>query len=355
MHLIDVRASDRRVAELRAPDFAALTPRAISEQTDERARATAWTIAVHDEITRLLTALDHGGRFAEELWTREGGGGGVSRLLTDGTTFEKAGANRSAVFGPLPNEVRRALGGRAAAADVGPLDFFATGVSVVVHPRSPLVPTVHLNVRYFELTDASGARVDAWFGGGTDLTPTHPQPEDARHFHRALAAAVAPFGPAVYARGKAWCDEYFSNAHRGGERRGVGGIFYDHVRPGEGVAEQLNAAALHGLSAAVGTVLTAGYAPIVDRHRDEPYGEAERALQLERRARYAEFNLLHDRGTLFGLRTHARIDSVLMSLPPMAAWASSGAHAPGSTGARLTQMLAVRDWLAAGAGDEVLA
>ncbi len=323
-------------------------------ELDDRARAGAWTVAVHDELTRLLTRLDRGGHFAEERWERAGGGGGASRLLTEGETFEKAGANRSTVFGALPDEVRHALGGRAASG-VGPLDFFATGVSVVVHPRSPMVPTVHLNVRYFELSDAAGRRVDAWFGGGTDLTPTYPRPEDARHFHAALAAACAPFGPAVYGSGKPCCDEYFANAHRGGERRGVGGIFYDHVRPGEGLAEHLGAAALHGLSSAVGTVLGAAYAPIVERRRDDPYGDAERALQLERRARYAEFNLLHDRGTLFGLRTHARVDSVLMSLPPMAAWGAAGVHAPGSAGARLTAMLEPRDWLAPGAGDEVVA
>ncbi|GJG86892.1 oxygen-dependent coproporphyrinogen-III oxidase [Gemmatimonadetes bacterium T265] len=352
MHLtatIPTPASARRAPYTRPPADAA----------DDRARAGAWTVAVHDEITRLLTELDRGGRFAEERWERAGGGGGVSRLLADGATFEKAGVNRSTVFGALPDEVRRMLvstsaGGRASAGGAGPLDFFATGVSVVVHPRSPMVPTVHLNVRYFELADAAGERVDAWFGGGTDLTPTYPRPADARHFHAALAAACAPFGPAVYARGKACCDDYFANAHRGGERRGVGGIFYDHVRPGEGVAEHLNTAALHGLSAAVGTVLAAAYAPVVERRRDEPYGDAERALQLERRGRYAEFNLLHDRGTLFGLRTHARVDSVLMSLPPMAAWGASGAHAPGSAGARLAAMLAPRDWLAAGAGDDVL-
>lgn len=345
---------DARDVHARDPRGAIYGPR--PAEADGRVRAGAWTAAVHDEITRLLTALDGGGRFAEEAWARAGGGGGVSRLLTEGETFEKAGVNRSTVHGVLPDDVRRALGGRAAGeGGAGPLDFFATGVSVVVHPRSPMVPTVHLNVRYFELTDAGGGRVDAWFGGGTDLTPTHPRPEDARHFHRALAAACAPFGGCVYARAKAWCDDYFVNAHRGGERRGVGGIFYDHVRPGEGVAEQLNAAALHGLSAAVGTVLGAAYAPIVERRRAEPYGDAERALQLERRGRYAEFNLLHDRGTLFGLRTHARVDSVLMSLPPAAAWTSGGPHAPGSAGARLAAMLAPRDWLAPGAGDEVLA
>lgn len=339
---------------LGAPDRTPHAEPADGRPAPGRARAGAWTVAVHDEITRLLTALDGGGRFAEEAWAREGGGGGVSRLLTEGRTFEKAGVNRSTVFGVLPDEVRRALGGRLDAAGAGPVDFFATGVSVVAHPRSPMVPTVHLNVRYFELTGPGSARVDAWFGGGTDLTPTYPRPEDARHFHGALAAACAPFGPEVYPRAKCWCDDYFVNAHRGGERRGAGGIFYDHVRPGEGVAERLDGAALHGLSAAVGTVLGAAYAPVVERRAGEPYGEAERALQLERRGRYAEFNLLHDRGTLFGLRTHARVDSVLMSLPPAAAWGPPAAHPPGSAGARLARMLAPRDWLAPGAGDEVL-
>lgn len=325
---------------------------------DDRARATAWTEQVHDAITALLTRLDEGGTFAEDAWERPGGGGGVSRTLAEGVTFEKAGCNRSTVHGTLPGAVRQRLGGRLpdGADPDAPVAFFATGVSVVVHPRSPMVPTVHLNVRFFELADSDGRVWDRWFGGGTDLTPTYPYADDARHFHRALAAACAPFDAGLYARGKAWCDDYFVNTHRAapsvgvgavaGERRGVGGVFYDHVRPGEGAAAELSAGALHAFAVALGTVLGDAYAPVVRRRRHERYGAAERALQCERRGRYAEFNLLHDRGTLFGLQTGARVDSVLMSLPPAAAWPAPGPHAPGSIGDRLAQLLVPRDWLA---------
>ncbi len=346
----------------RTPSRAPAAPRRYAPPAapeDARARAAAWTAAVHEEITRLLAALDGGGAFAEEAWARDGGGGGVSRLMTEGRTFEKAGVNRSTVHGTLPAAARRRLGGRAGGDADAPVDFFATGVSVVVHPRSPMVPTVHLNVRYFELSDAAGV-VDRWFGGGTDLTPTYPHADDARHFHRALARACAPFGGAVYAGAKAWCDDYFVNAHRAGgdghgERRGVGGLFYDHVRPDEGLAAGLDAPALHALSVAVGTVLADAYAPVVERRRREGYGPAERALQLARRGRYAEFNLLHDRGTLFGLQTGARVDRVLLPLPPLAAWGAPAEPARDPLAARLRAMLVPRDWLADAPGDEVAA
>jgi coproporphyrinogen III oxidase len=333
-------------------------PYARPPASDDRARAAAWTADVHASITELLTTLDEGGAFAEDAWERPGGGGGVSRTLSEGVTFEKAGANRSTVHGVLPGAVRQRLGGRLpeGADPEAPVAFFATGVSVVVHPRNPMVPTVHLNVRYFELADADGRVWDRWFGGGTDLTPTYPYPDDARHFHRALASACAPFGAELYALGKGWCDDYFVNTHRAapspgvgvarGERRGIGGVFYDHVRPGEGAAAGLDGAGLHAFSRALGTVLGAAYGPVVRRRRHERYAADERALQCERRGRYAEFNLLHDRGTLFGLQTGARVDSVLMSLPPAAAWPAPGPHAPGSIGDRLAEMLVPRDWLA---------
>lgn len=332
---------------------------------DDRTQAAAWTVAVHDRITALLTALDGGGEFSEDAWARPGGGGGVSRTLSEGATFEKAGVNRSTVHGTLPGSVRQRLGGRLpAGADAeAPVQFFATGVSVVVHPWSPMVPTTHLNVRYFELADEAGAVWDRWFGGGTDLTPTYPCAADARHFHQALARACRPFGAGLYAAGKAWCDDYFVNTHRAGaglgagtvagERRGAGGVFYDHVRPGEGLAAGLDAAGLHAFAVALGTVLDDAYAPVVERRRHARHGAEARALQCERRGRYAEFNLLHDRGTLFGLQTGARVDSVLMSLPPAAAWPAPGPHAPGSIGARLAEMLVPRDWLADGAGDDI--
>ena len=312
----------------------------------DRARAAAWTVAVHEDITALLTALDGGGSFAEERWSREGGGGGVSRLMIEGATFEKAGVNRSAVHGVLPVEAQLRLEVRPA--DAGPVHFFASGVSVVVHPRSPRIPTVHLNVRFFELTDADGRPLDRWFGGGSDLTPMYPEPADAAGYHRALACVCDGFRTGLHARFKTWCDDYFVNRHRTQERRGVGGIFYDHLRPGEG-GDGMDAATLHAFSVAVGRSLRTAYAPIVARRRHEPWSAEERTLQLERRGRYVEFNLLHDRGTLFGLQTSARVDSVLMSLPPHASWPAPGAPAPGSLGARLCAMLVPRDWLAADA------
>jgi coproporphyrinogen III oxidase len=296
---------------------------------------------LHDETTAFFTRLDRGGRFREDRWDRPGGGGGVARVLADGTTFEKAGINRSAVSGVLPPGAAQRLGARGAVADE--THFYATGVSLVVHPRSPMVPTVHLNVRYFDLADADGRMVDAWFGGGTDLTPTYPFPEDAAHFHRALKAVCDRHHPTFYPRFKAWCDHYFVNTHRGDERRGVGGIFFDNLRDGEG---GLDAERLLAFVMDVGGALPAAYEPIVERRRDLPYGERERRFQLARRGRYVEFNLVHDRGTVFGLQTNARIESVLMSLPPLAAWEYAPEYAPSSFEAELMAMLEPRDWAA---------
>jgi coproporphyrinogen III oxidase len=308
-----------------------------------RGRATVWIEALHDELTALFTTLDAGGTFVEDRWTRDGGGGGVTRVLTDGATFERGGINRSVVGGALPPDAARRLGGR------GPVDgdcaFFATGVSLVVHPRSPMVPTLHLNVRYFEVTDADGTPLDRWFGGGTDLTPFYPHEEDVRHFHRALRAACDGHHASLYPRFKPWCDRYFTNVHRGGEARGVGGIFFDHLRPGadESLLDH------DGLFAFAGTVARSPattYAPIVDRRRGEAYGDRERRFQLERRGRYVEFNLVHDRGTSFGLQTNGRAESILMSLPPLAAWRYDARYEPGTFEAALEAMLAPREWAA---------
>jgi len=303
-----------------------------------REEVTARIERLHDEATELFTGLERGGSFAEERWERNGGGGGVSRLLTEGVTFEKAGINRSTVSGTLQPQVAQRIGARAAADEV---TFFATGLSLVVHPRSPMVPTVHLNVRYFEIATAAGEIRDAWFGGGTDLTPTYPYPEDASHFHRALKQACDRHHPSFYARFKTWCDHYFVNTHRSDERRGVGGIFFDNLRDGEA---GLCLDRLLSFVADIGGVLPAAYAPIVERRRDEKYGERERRFQLARRGRYVEFNLVHDRGTLFGLQTGARIDSVLMSLPPLAAWEGTAAYPAESFEARLLAMLEPREW-----------
>ena len=282
-------------------------------RTTMRQQAADWATSVHDAVTAFFAVADEGGVFVEEVWQRPGGGGGVSRRMEEGNTFERAGVNRSAVEGPLDRElaVRLALPPEAAEG----CSFFGTGVSVVVHPRSPRIPTVHLNVRYFELVNPAGEVMDAWFGGGTDLTPTYPTPDDARHFHRVLADTCARHDPGCYPRFKEWCDRYFRNPHRDNEARGVGGIFFDHLRVAEHGFD-----ALMQFAGAVGRVLPEAYGPLVDRWREAPWGERERRLQLFRRGRYVEFNLIHDRGTLFGLKTGGNVEAILMSLPPEVKW-----------------------------------
>jgi coproporphyrinogen III oxidase len=295
---------------------------------------------LHDDTSALFTGLDGGGEFREDQWTRPGGGGGVARVLTEGVTFEKAGVNRSVVHGSLTSPMAQRLGAQLGGA--AGAEFFAAGMSVVAHPRSPMIPTVHLNVRYFEILDPSGHTLDRWLGGGTDLTPTYPFPDDAVRFHRALKSICDRHHASFYPRFKTWCDHYFVNTHRGDERRGVGGIFFDNVRAGE---SGLDLERLLGFWEDVGRSLAETYGPIVERRRDERYGERERRFQLARRGRYVEFNLVHDRGTLFGLQTQARIESVLMSLPPLAAWDYAPHYEPGSFEAELMAMLEPREWV----------
>jgi len=305
------------------------------------ADAERWIAELHDDVTAFFRRADGGGAFTEERWTRPSGGGGVTRVMHDGVTFEKVGVNRSAVAGELERGTGAPMG---LSADLpAGTRFFATGVSVVAHPRSPMVPTVHLNVRYFEVMAADGTPTDAWFGGGTDLTPYYPFAEDAAHFHTELHRVCSAHHPEFYGTFKPWCDRYFVNSHRHGEARGVGGIFFDQLRPAS--AGGLTHRDLMAFADAVGRVLPAAYGTIIDRRRALPYGERERRFQLYRRGRYVEFNLLHDRGTLFGLKTGARVESVLMSLPPLACWDEAPALTPGSFEARLTEMLQPRDWL----------
>lgn len=311
----------------------------MTESTALRQRVTSWIERLHEETTAFFSELDRGGTFREDGWQRAGGGGGLSRVLTGGATYEKAGVNRSAVEGVLEPGFAQRIGAQGTGTEA--LTFFVTGMSVVAHPRSPMVPTVHLNVRYFEITAESGRRVDAWFGGGTDLTPTYPFPDDAAHFHRMLKSICERHHRDFYPRFKMWCDHYFVNTHRNEERRGIGGIFFDHLRAGEG---GLDLDQLLEFVQAVGSSLSLAYGPIVDRRRDLSYGERERHFQLVRRGRYAEFNLVHDRGTLFGLQTGARIESVLMSLPPVAAWDYSPSYPSDSFEAQLLHMLEPRDW-----------
>lgn len=309
---------------------------------NRRADVTRWIAGLHDELTSFFGRLDRGGTFTEDRWERPGGGGGVARVMTDGVTFEKAGINRSAVMGVLPPAAAHRLGGRGAA--TGSTHFFATGVSLVVHPRSPMVPTVHLNVRYFELTDEAGTITDCWFGGGTDLTPFYPHEEDARTFHVALRDMCERHHRGFYPAFKRWCDEYFVNTHRDNEARGVGGIFFDHLRA-DADPFGLDFDSTRAFVTDVARALRQAYEPIVDRRRNESFGDAEREFQLVRRGRYVEFNLVHDRGTTFGLQTNARVESVLMSLPPLAMWQYAPRYSPHSFEARLQQMLEPRDWV----------
>ncbi len=282
---------------------------------------------LQDRITTRLEALDGTGKFREDSWDRPGGGGGRTRVLEEGAVFERAGVNVSAVHGELPAEMTTTMPGRGTA-------FLATGVSLVLHPRSPHVPTVHANFRFFAREGA------AWFGGGSDLTPYYPRVEDVVHFHRTLRQACDRHDPAHYGRFKKWADEYFLVKHRG-ETRGVGGIFFDDL-----AADDASWAFVRD---AADCVLPA-YVPIVERRRDDAWTESERAFQLLRRGRYVEFNLVLDRGTLFGLRTAGRIESILMSLPPLVSWRYDHVPPPGSAEERALSFLRPIDWLAMGDG-----
>jgi coproporphyrinogen III oxidase len=292
----------------------------------ERA-ASRWS-ELQSAICLALEAVDGSARFSTDRWERSGGGGGVTRVLEDGAVFEKAGVNWSDVSGELPEDFAAQLPGEGRS-------FRATGVSLVLHPRSPMVPTTHANFRFLEKGDV------AWFGGGADLTPYYLWREDAEHFHRTLAAACdahAPLGD--YPRFKQWCDEYFLVKHRG-ETRGVGGIFYDYI--GRDKAVDLEAA--FAMAGACGDAFVPAYVPIVQRRMDEPYGDAERRWQLVRRGRYVEFNLVYDRGTTFGLKTGGRIESILMSLPPLVRW-DHDVQPPGARERELVEVLqAPVDWL----------
>ena len=303
-------------------------------------RAAVWFQELQDRIVAALEAAD-GGKFREDHWERPGGGGGRSRVLAEGRLFEKAGVNYSDVHGQLGGELAASLPGEGSG-------FRATGISLVLHPRNPHVPTVHANFRRLDRGSAG------WFGGGADLTPYYLRPEDAVHFHRTLQGACDRADPGLFPRFKAWCDDYFFLPHRG-EPRGVGGIFFDYLGAG---AERTAGRAPAGESAvesdperlfafvrSAGDAFLEAYLPIVERRRAEPWNEAQRRWQLIRRGRYVEFNLVYDRGTIFGLRTDGRVESILMSLPPEARWEYDHRPEPGSAEAdTLEAIRARRDW-----------
>jgi len=296
-----------------------------------------WTAYIHDLQDRIcagLEACDGQARFHEDRWEREGGGGGRTRVIANGDVFEKGGVNTSVVFGEVTQAMRTQLG-------IDGERWFACGLSLVLHPANPFVPTVHCNYRMFEMEDAEGHVTDRWFGGGADLTPYYLFDEDAIHFHRTHKEACDALDPALYPAFKKTCDDYFVNHHREGERRGIGGIFYDHLREGEG----RDTSFWMRLGRFCGDALLPAYLPIVERRRGTPYQARQKHWQEIRRGRYTEFNLVHDRGTLFGLRTNGRTESILMSLPPTVRFEYGHRPEPGSEEERLLKVcLEPRDW-----------
>lgn len=298
---------------------------------DRTATVRSYLLSLQDRISAAIEAEDGAESFREDVWERPEGGGGRSRILSDGAVFEQAGIGFSHVFGPgLPPSAtlqRPELAGRG---------FQALGVSLVFHPRNPYVPTTHMNIRFF-LAEKEGEAPIWWFGGGFDLTPYYGFEEDAVHWHRVAREACTPFGPEVYPRYKKWCDEYFYLRHRK-EPRGIGGIFFDDLNDWgfDRSFEFLRSVGDHFLDA---------YLPILRRRKDSPYGERERDFQLYRRGRYVEFNLVWDRGTLFGLQSGGRTESILMSLPPLVRWRYDWHPEPGTPEARLYDVfLHPRDW-----------
>ena len=301
----------------------------MSELTDS---VKAYLLNLQDRICEGLAEEDGGATFTVEEWDREEGGGGRSRVLADGEVIEKGGVNFSHVMGeglpPSATAARPELAGRS---------YQAMGVSLVIHPRNPYAPTSHANVRLF-IAEKEGEEPVWWFGGGYDLTPYYGFDEDCVHWHQTAADACAPFGDDVYPRFKKWCDEYFYLKHRD-EPRGVGGLFYDDLN-------SWDFETCFGMMQSVGDSYLDAYRPILARRKGTPYGERERQFQLYRRGRYVEFNLVFDRGTLFGLQSNGRTEAILMSLPPLVRWEYDYRPEPGSEEARLTDyFLTGRDWL----------
>ncbi|HSF24172.1 MAG TPA: oxygen-dependent coproporphyrinogen oxidase [Blastocatellia bacterium] len=306
-----------------------------------RQRSRDFFVELQDEICAALERLDGQARFREDVWQRDEGGGGLTRVMEGGAVFEKAGVNFSEVYGSFD----QAFAGRLPVGEG--TEFFATGISLVLHPLNPFVPTVHANFRYLERGSTG------WFGGGSDLTPYYPYLEDAIHFHQTLKQACDRFDQTYYPRFKKWCDEYFFIKHRD-ETRGVGGIFFDYLTgKGEDVAGESKAPAagsgdLEGVFEfvqAAGRAFLPAYLPIAERRGTQPYGDREREFQLIRRGRYVEFNLVYDRGTHFGLETRGRTESILMSLPPLVRWVYDYKPEPGSREAQAQEFFRPCDWL----------
>ena len=293
-----------------------------------------YILSLQDQICQAIEQEDGSAKFHEDLWERPEGGGGRSRVIAEGAVFEKGGVNISAVHGALPTSMQQYFG-------VEEADFYATGISLVLHPKNPFVPTVHANFRYFELYNSQGNIEKQWFGGGLDLTPYYIFPEDVTHFHTICKKACDAHHPEFYATYKKRCDEYFWNSHRN-EARGVGGLFFDYLQANEN--QTMND--WYAFVTGVGDQFIQAYLPIVCKRKNTAYTSSHRNWQEIRRGRYVEFNLVHDKGTLFGLKTNGRIESILMSLPPQVQWRYDHQVAENSPEALLVQTLKnPKDWI----------
>lgn len=282
---------------------------------------------LQNQITSKLEEADGVAKFREDSWERPEGGGGRTRVIENGAVFEKGGVNISAVHGQLPETMQKMF-------NVGEADFFACGLSLVLHPKNPMVPTVHANWRYFEMYDQAGSIIDSWFGGGQDLTPYYLFEEDARHFHQTCKMACDRHDSEFYPKFKKQCDQYFRNTHRN-EARGIGGLFFDYCKATAAMPMEN----WHGFVTEVGDSFLEAYVPIVERRKELPFTDTQRTWQEIRRGRYVEFNLVHDKGTLFGLKTNGRIESILMSLPPRVQWVYDHHPEPGSAEEQLVKVL----------------
>ena len=291
---------------------------------------------LQDQICKGLEEADGATNFREDIWERPEGGGGRTRVIENGAVFEKGGVNISAVHGKLPDSMQKLF-------NVGEADFFACGLSLVLHPKSPMVPTVHANWRYFEMYDENGNVIQQWFGGGQDLTPYYLFEEDAKHFHQTCKTACDKHNSEFYPKYKKQCDTYFWNAHRN-EARGIGGLFFDYCKATDDSsdseqAKQISMENWFNFVTEVGNSFLEAYVPIVEKRKKLLYSDANRTWQEIRRGRYVEFNLVHDKGTLFGLKTNGRIESILMSLPPHVQWVYDHHPEKGSEEEKLIKVL----------------
>ena len=289
---------------------------------------------LQNNITSKLEEIDGVGKFQEDIWERKEGGGGKTKVIENGAVFEKGGVNISSVYGLLAPEMQDYF-------KVGDVNFYACGLSLVIHPKSPMVPTVHANFRYFELYNKTGEKIDEWFGGGLDLTPNYLFEEDAIHFHKVCKRACDSHNSTFYNKFKKHCDTYFWNSHRK-EARGIGGLFFDYCRANE----EMSIEDWYDFVTEVGDHFLESYIPIVEKRKQLTYTEANRTWQEIRRGRYAEFNLVYDKGTLFGLKTNGRIESILMSLPPHVQWVYNHQPNKNSEEEKLLTVLAhPKEWL----------